>query len=188
MGQVDEEEIKRLAELYGVDENNFDKTKKICELLKDADALDRCRFANRSTLNPSFLRSQSARTNGMINFAKRVNGEMSKQILTNIYGKSKEDIIEGQEVRQLSDERKRKTYEQGEYTEQHLPLETLLEIVGIEASKEKSTPETKKDYNDKLKTLYERYKITTEDVRSVGRVFAERARKEERRTIEDEGR
>ena len=167
IGHIDEEMIEKLAKGYNVKEKDFQRTKKICELLKDADALDRCRFANRATLNPDFLRSKSARTTGMINFARNVNNEMAKYALINVYGKEKGDIMLGAEVAQLRKARVKRA-ESEDYVEPTIPVQVLLEIIGLEKENEMQKN------NEKLLGLYERYGVTKEDIQTVARVFEER--------------
>ena len=167
IGHIDEEMIEKLAKGYNVKEKDFQRTKKICELLKDADALDRCRFANRATLNPDFLRSKSARTTGMINFARNVNNEMAKYALINVYGKEKGDIMLGAEVTQLRKARVKRA-ESEYYVEPTIPVQVLLEIIGLEKENEMQKS------NEKLLGLYERYGVTKEDIQTVARVFEER--------------
>ena len=167
IGHIDEEMIEKLAKGYNVKEKDFQRTKKICELLKDADALDRCRFANRATLNPDFLRSKSARTTGMINFARNVNNEMAKYALINVYGKEKGDIMLGAKVTQLRKARVKRA-ESEDYVEPTIPVQVLLEIIGLEKENEMQKN------NEKLLGLYERYGVTKEDIQTVARVFEER--------------
>lgn len=167
IGHIDEEMVEKLAKGYNVKEKDFQRTKKICELLKDADALDRCRFANRATLNPDFLRSKSARTTGMINFARNVNNEMAKYALINVYGKEKGDIMLGAEVAQLRKARIKRA-ESEDYIEPTIPVQVLLEIIGLEKENEMQKS------NEKLLGLYERYGVTKEDIQTVARVFEER--------------
>ena len=159
--------IEKLAKGYNVKEKDFQRTKKICELLKDADALDRCRFANRATLNPDFLRSKSARTTGMINFARNVNNEMAQYALINVYGKDKSEITSGEEVAQLRKARIKRA-ESEDYIEPTIPVQVLLEIIGLEKENEMQKS------NEKLLGLYERYGVTKEDIQTVTRVFEER--------------
>ena len=167
IGHIDEEMVEKLAKGYNVKEKDFQRTKKICELLKDADALDRCRFANRATLNPEFLRSKAARTTGMINFARNVNNEMAQYALINVYGKEKGDIMLGAEVAQLRKARIKRA-ESENYIEPTIPVQVLLEIIGLEKENEMQKN------NEKLLGLYERYGVTKEDIQTVARVFEER--------------
>lgn len=167
IGHIDEEMVEKLAKGYNVKEKDFQRTKKICELLKDADALDRCRFANRATLNPEFLRSKAARTTGMINFARNVNNEMAQYALINVYGKEKGDIMLGAEVAQLRKARIKRA-ESEDYIEPTIPVQVLLEIIGLEKENEMQKS------NEKLLGLYERYGVTKEDIQTVARVFEER--------------
>ena len=187
MGQIDEKEIERLCKQYNVADEDVKETQYVCKLLKDADALDRFRFANRATLNTKFLRSVAAKSNGMINFANRVNRGMAERILMKVYGRTKEEIISGEEVSQLRSERIKRTRENGEYTEEHLPVNDLFDLIGLAQNKEQDE-EKENSKVDKLLKLYESYGITEEDIKSVTRVFSERVKITNREEQEYEGR
>lgn len=187
MGQIDEKEIERLCKQYNVADEDVEETQYVCKLLKDADALDRFRFANRATLNTKFLRSVAAKSNGMINFANRVNRGMAERILMKVYGRTKEEIISGEEVSQLRSERIKRTRENGEYTEEHLPVSDLFDLIGLSQNKEQDE-EKENSKVDKLLKLYESYGITEEDIKSVTRVFSERVKITNREEQEYEGR
>lgn len=187
MGQIDEKEIERLCKQYNVADEDVKETQDVCKLLKDADALDRFRFANRATLNTKFLRSVAAKSNGMINFANRVNRGMAERILMKVYGRTKEEIISGEEVSQLRSERIKRTRENGEYTEEHLPVNDLFDLIGLSQNKEQDE-EKENSKVDKLLKLYESYGITEEDIKSVTRVFSERVKITNREEQEYEGR
>jgi len=76
-GELDLEEIYKLCQYYEVSQEYFDRTVKICELLKDADALDRSRFGLRNqnnwALDASYLRSQTSKCIKMIHFSEDFN-------------------------------------------------------------------------------------------------------------------
>ena len=176
IGHIDEKEIETLAKQYGVKDEDLESTKKICEALKDADALDRFRFANRARLDKRFLRSKSAHLDGVINFANNVNRALAERTLTELYGIDPDKIIAGEEVSMLRQERLKKSRENREYVEGHLGVDTLFDIIGL--GKETKEHDVKKD---KLMQLYRDYEITEEDIKSVTRMFAERTQPLDRR-------
>lgn len=75
-GKFDEKLYGKIADECGLDENYREKGKKICEILKDADSLDRTRFLNRAKLDNRYLHSDEARD--LVNFATQVNVEYAK--------------------------------------------------------------------------------------------------------------
>ena len=172
-GKIDIEEINKLAEQYNVRKKDILKTQKICELLKDADALDRFRFANKARLNPEFLRSKSARSNGMINFARNVNEAMAEQILKKIYNISEEEISKINKVKQLRYVRIEANKENPNYVEPHLPLSDLLEIINLDSNEIESNIKDNKK-TEILMNWYKEYGVTKEDVENITRMFTQR--------------
>ena len=57
--EFDEEYFTKIAETDGVPKEKFEKTRLMCQYLKDADALDRVRLGN---LDPSYLRTSVAKS------------------------------------------------------------------------------------------------------------------------------
>lgn len=80
-GKIDEDEIERLSNLYGVSNEKKEIVKKISTLLKDADALDRTRFTENGKLDRSYLRSNTAQKEAMINLAQSINNKIAKEKL-----------------------------------------------------------------------------------------------------------
>lgn len=81
IGKIDEDEIERLCNLYGVSNEKKEIVKKISTLLKDADALDRTRFTENGRLDRSYLRSKTAKNEAMINLAQSINNKIAKEKL-----------------------------------------------------------------------------------------------------------
>lgn len=84
-GQIDEIRLKEICNKYGVSIDEYEKVKQISAILKDADALDRTRFVSGSDLNPSFLRTSTAKKIDMIEFAKKINNEFARQVIKTNY-------------------------------------------------------------------------------------------------------
>lgn len=101
-GKVEYREIEKLLKKYNPDkelsESDIEKTTKICELLKDADALDRLRFADKGRLDREYLRTETAKGQLVINFAEEVNEQVALNRLTNIYGVKCKDVEPGHAV------------------------------------------------------------------------------------------
>lgn len=89
-GKIDEEKLKMLCFEYDIkDFKNIEKIKQICAILKDADALDRARFSSeasaKNSLNPQLLRTNTAKNDKIIEFARRINQEYAKYVLSENY-------------------------------------------------------------------------------------------------------
>lgn len=69
--EFDEKEFRKMCSYYGVKEEEINNTRLMCKYLKDADALDRTRFRGKATLNPRYLRTNTARE--LIGFARKIN-------------------------------------------------------------------------------------------------------------------
>lgn len=78
IGKLDEELCKATCKQNNIKPKDYGRTMKICELLKDADALDRTRFSNKATLNKEYLRSNTAKKEDIIKFAEEINEEYAK--------------------------------------------------------------------------------------------------------------
>ena len=72
-GKLDVDEISKLIKKYGAPENKLTQIEKMCMILKDADALDRERFATAGKLDPIYLRSKSAKDEKILHYAKAIN-------------------------------------------------------------------------------------------------------------------
>ncbi len=126
-GKIDNEVIDTLIKKYS-EENNIEhidkkNTEKICELLKDADALDRLRFARGGQLDSECLRSQAAREESTIDYAKEINQKVAEKILYTFY--EPEEIVDDNEgnydyVATLRQERVNNPKEEG-----HLDFEKI---------------------------------------------------------------
>ena len=69
---------QKICKKYEVKPENIERARYIADILKDADALDRCRFVNRAELNPNFLRFEESRS--LVEVAKKINEGYAKQI------------------------------------------------------------------------------------------------------------
>lgn len=177
-GKTDTEEIKRLAKQYNVREEDILKTKRICELLKDADALDRLRFDNKATLNPEYLRSKSAKIAGVINFARNVNEKMAEKALIKIYKKNEEEISNQSKVRQLKIARIEKIGKNPNYIEPHLPISDLFDVINLNVEEiENNIKDNKK--TQVLMNWYKEYGITKEDIENITSLFLQRMKANE---------
>ncbi len=120
-GEIDKKMIHKLCAEYGVKKEDYSRTEKIAELLKDADALDRERFVNRAKLDPKLLRSETARSHVIIDFARRVNDEYAQKVLGLNYGGRTKD---GEAVAEL-----RKKRSEGEVTrEKKVPMKEMIDM------------------------------------------------------------
>lgn len=81
-GKLDEKILEQLFKAYELPIENQESAKKICELLKEADALDRTRFAGKSQLDTSFLRTEEAKN--LVELATFINEEYSRRNLEEI--------------------------------------------------------------------------------------------------------
>lgn len=86
LGKIDRDEILQLVKRYNAPEDKLNEIEKLCILLKDADALDRERFATYGKLDPNYLRSKTAKLPEMLKYAKEINQIFAKEILKKIYG------------------------------------------------------------------------------------------------------
>lgn len=78
LGQVNEIKLKEICHKYNVE---YENVKRISEILKDADALDRARFVSGSNLDSQFLRTKTAKQQAMQDFARKINEEYANQII-----------------------------------------------------------------------------------------------------------
>lgn len=79
-GKLDNRALEYLFKKYELDEAEEDRTKTICEILKDADALDRTRFVGKAKLDEDYLHSKQ--TKDLVGFAKQINEQYAKNDLT----------------------------------------------------------------------------------------------------------
>lgn len=125
-GKLDVDEISKLIKKYGAPENKLTQIEKLCMRLKDADALDRERFATAGKLDPIYLRSKSAKDEKILHYAKAINQIFAKEILKKVYGI--DSINENIDSVKLLEEMKLKKIELlGE--ERSLRIEEILDIL-----------------------------------------------------------
>ncbi len=169
IGKLDEEKIKELCNVYGVKPSEFESTKKICELLKDADALDRTRFSRTGRLNPKYLRSKSA--SKILKYAYSINKCLARNILTTIYEVPREEKELYKDPIEFL--RKKRTDMNIGYKEPHLSFETRMKEVFMfnELYLGNNTPQkdiaSKNNKNEALIRTYEKMQITTADVKDI---------------------
>lgn len=104
-GRINVTELKELCQKYNVSMANLERIEIISSILKDADALDRTRFDTQNTLNIDSLRTNTARNNILIDFAKKVNQEFARTILNSNY--NYENLVENDAVKTLGIARKK---------------------------------------------------------------------------------
>ncbi len=71
INEFDEKAFQEMCLRFGVKEENIKNTRLMCQYIKDADALDRTRFKERASLNPRYLRTDTAKS--LIGEARRIN-------------------------------------------------------------------------------------------------------------------
>ncbi len=71
INEFDEKAFQKMCLRYGVREEDVENTRLMCKYLKDADTLDRARFKGNASLNPRYLRTDTAKS--LIGEAKRIN-------------------------------------------------------------------------------------------------------------------
>ncbi len=99
----------------------------LSDVLKDADALDRFRFAHRSRLNPEYLRTQESKK--YIEFANKLNKKFASKVLEEIYHATAEELRGHRIISSLSFFRQKKEKENASYVEPHIDVDTLLKDV-----------------------------------------------------------
>lgn len=126
LGKLNKDGIEYLVKKYNAPSDKISEIEKLCMLLKDADALDRERFATYGKLDPKYLRSKSAKTPQMLKYAKEINQVVAKEILKKIYGI--ENIKEGIDSVKLLEELKLKKVEMlgNEFS---LNIEEILDLL-----------------------------------------------------------
>jgi HD superfamily phosphodiesterase len=121
-------ELERLCQKYNVSMTNLERIKIISAILKDADALDRTRFDKENTLNIDSLRTNTARNEILIDFAKKVNQEFAHAILNSNY--KYDNLIDNDAIKTLSTVRKRFLEENNGVSkkERLFPIRTVKKI------------------------------------------------------------
>ena len=129
VGTIDKRAIGEIGSKYQLQLEDFEIAEKVSMLLKDADALDRFRFAGRGTLQEKYLHSYTAKQKSTIGFAKEINNEVSKEILTDVYGVDENEIQQRKQqgestTLQLRDAR----INSGEKVEKHVGVDKIIKI------------------------------------------------------------
>lgn len=136
-GKTDIGEIQNLSEKYGVDTENFERIVKLCELLKDSDALDRARFGvrgqNKWALNTQYLKSKTSKNINMIKFAEDINLNIAK-----VTGK---EYCNMEGLDELSDSQLAKI--QIDTRSKHLPYDRIQQLINdtLKAKQLNASPE-----------------------------------------------
>ena len=160
---------------------NPDRMLKLCELLKDADALDRYRFAESGKLDPIVLKSKSARSLETREYARKLNEEYARQIIKKNYPNEKIDEDSISYVKKLYDFR---TGMNGKGNEEPLALEELWRNVYKKVytmdTESPSIPEYHKNENLTIKETNQismdsiakkTENVPIEDVKYIRRIF-----------------
>lgn len=140
---------------------DIERIVKMCMLVKDADSLDRCRFAGSGQLNPNFLRSETAKKTSIVSFAKQLNDRIAKKILEENYGvfslRDRDSAVYRLNKERLKNRKRRRAVK-----EKSVPIETVLEEFGLHQIQEFSKSEPSEivksllqTYLDKETTFYE---------------------------------
>lgn len=126
LGKLNKDRILFLIKKYNALSDKISEIENLCMLLKDADALDRERFATYGKLDSKYLRSKSAKTPQMLKYAKEINQAVAKEILKKIYGieNIKEEI---DSVKLLEEVKVKKVEMLGEETS--LSVEEILDLL-----------------------------------------------------------
>ena len=143
----------KICKKYEVKPENIERARYIADILKDADALDRCRFVNRAELNPNFLRLEESRS--LVEVAKKINEGYAKQICEQ-KGYLDDDEIK-QEIQQfgyLSTERRiRKTGILHNNTEKR---NIRNKAISVKAIGKRTFPASKREDRDLMLNILER--------------------------------
>lgn len=97
INEFDEKEFQKICLRFGVKEEDIENTRLMCQYLKDADALDRARFKGKASLNPIYLRTNTAKS--LIEEARRIN-ERYRELDEQNEKKSVIHIIDEDELRE----------------------------------------------------------------------------------------
>lgn len=170
-GNTDFEEIHKLCNLYGVSEENFERTVKLCELLKDADALDRARFGlrsqNRWALNTDYLKSETAKSVSMIKFAEDVNLNIAKATGRECYNLENLDEQPDSKIAKL----------QSEIRSKHLPYDRIQQLINDQLQTAK--------VNTKSKNIpIEKVKVATNGITAIAKKEAINSIKQQNQALE----
>ena len=127
--------IKNLKEKYNIPEENMESVKRLCALLKDADALDRLRFSDfRSTLHVGFLHTQNAKDIRMLSFATLLNEQVAYGLIKKYYDRDYNDNLKNNSIKNLHGLRTKSSIGNTALTYDEMML--CLEELGIDFKKE----------------------------------------------------
>ena len=171
---------------YGIrDGKKIDDAFLKANILKDADALDRFRFARRGQLDPNRLRNESARNN--IEYAKQLNEKYAKKVLKEIYGVNEEDHPRYSNVETLGYHRIQKEKQNRDYIEEHIDVDTLIDTVYEIDDPKKEENREKDEKKEKAKKVDKELfdDLTVEDVNGLSKRLT-RSAKILRSEIEEE--
>lgn len=101
INEFDEKEFQKICLRFGVKDADVENARLMCKYLKDADALDRIRFQGKASLNPRYLRTDTAKS--LIGEAKRIN-ERYKELDRENEIKSVIHIIDEDELKENNDQ------------------------------------------------------------------------------------
>ena len=167
-GELNEEAIKKLGEEYKLQPQDLRTAERVSMLLKDADALDRFRFAKRGRLQEKYLHSDTAKQKSTIEFAKEINEDVSREVLKEIYGEDEQHIQQGERegkstTLQLREAReKMKSQKQVEkYVEKHVGVGNIIQIFMKKKEKEEPQKENKAQKIEEQSILEKKEKVHT---------------------------
>lgn len=131
-GEIDTNQIKELMKKHGLEEqmsnpHSMETIYHLCAILKDADALDRYRFAERGKIDQRYLRTGSARRTEMLEYAYSTNKKYAEQILIETYGMSREELKGRNTIEVLREKRKK-----DKRPNKKIPLSKKQHMLGIE--------------------------------------------------------
>ncbi len=183
-GKIDIPYLQKLAESYNFNSNSIKTINSLalfCGLLKDADALDRYRFAKRGTLNKDYLHSKTAKKTSVLNYAKKINDMVAKRILVKRYNYRETDVEEDP-VEMLHNVR-----EKSRIIEDDIPLnyndiyQTPINLEDVEVEKE-----SLKEASRKLISLYSKpdYGLTSESLNDETKKLIADIKRDKERTQE----
>ena len=129
VGTIDKRAIEEIGSKYQLQLEDFEIAEKVSMLLKDADALDRFRFAGKGTLQEKYLHSYTAKQKSTIGFAKEINNEVSEEILKDVYGVDENEMQQRKQqgestTLQLRDAR----INSGGKVEKHVGVDKIIKI------------------------------------------------------------
>ena len=138
---------------YELTSEYLESAKRLCAILKDADALDRERFADiNSSTNSKYLHTESAKDIRMLVFADRLNNKTANLLLQKYYDENQTSIVAVERLKQ-------KRAETLENENQKLTREEIYDAIsefGIDLKDERSIQFLRQQYDEE--------KIGSEDI------------------------